>query len=236
MIIRSPRSRNFTIIGNEIFDSVVSLEAIGLLHYLLSRPDNWRILPAQLADKFTGRDRTYRILKELIDARYVVRKKLNDGSVQYTVFDAAQPDPEKAEMPITAKPDPEKADVLLTTDRDQGLTESKTSLKDRSLALQDDWPPDAWDQFWQAFPNKVGKPVAMRKFDSARRRCPSWARFWAGVQRYVNKTDDRPWLNPSTFLNQDRWDEAPAPRPVKGGSAGPSFFDAAMGGDLGGKH
>lgn len=35
----------------------------------------------------------------------------------------------------------------------------------------------------------------------------------AGLRRYVAKTDDRPWSNPATWLNQDRWDDQPAPVP-----------------------
>jgi hypothetical protein len=31
-----------------------------------------------------------------------------------------------------------------------------------------------------------------------------------GLRRYVGKTDDRPWCNPTTFLNQDRWNDRPA--------------------------
>ena len=46
-----------------------------------------------------------------------------------------------------------------------------------------------------------------------------------GVDRYIgSKPPDRPWLNPSTFLNQRRWEDEPAPEPqaragpVRGGN------------------
>ncbi|TBY41617.1 hypothetical protein E0H54_30990 [Rhizobium leguminosarum bv. viciae] len=32
----------------------------------------------------------------------------------------------------------------------------------------------------------------------------------AGLRAYSAKTDDRPWCNPATWLNQDRWNDAPA--------------------------
>jgi hypothetical protein len=94
----------------------------------------------------------------------------------------------------------------------------------------DDWPADAWDQFWQAFPNKVGKPVARKALDKARHRCPHWDDFWAGLQRYVKKTDDRAWLNPATFLNQDRWADQPAMAAAGSPAQTASFFSEAMGG------
>jgi hypothetical protein len=44
----------------------------------------------------------------------------------------------------------------------------------------------------------------------------------AGLRRYVaSKPADRPWLNPATFLNQDRWADEPAVVPVARGSPAP---------------
>jgi hypothetical protein len=30
------------------------------------------------------------------------------------------------------------------------------------------------------------------------------------TRRYIGKTDDRPWCNPATWLNQERWADQPA--------------------------
>ena len=44
MIIRRRHNKNFTVIGNELFsDERLSLEALGLLCYLRSRPNDWSI-------------------------------------------------------------------------------------------------------------------------------------------------------------------------------------------------
>lgn len=67
-------------------------------------------------------------------------------------------------------------------------------------------------EFWPAYPNKVGKPEALKAFLKARHRAPLES-IMAGLDAYRHKTDDRPWCNPSTFLNQDRWNDQPAPRP-----------------------
>lgn len=64
-------------------------------------------------------------------------------------------------------------------------------------------------EFWTLFPNKVGKRDAEKAFAAALRRAPFEA-IMAGLRRYVAKTDDRPWCNPTTFLNQDRWEDQPA--------------------------
>jgi hypothetical protein len=68
---------------------------------------------------------------------------------------------------------------------------------------------DEFDQFWSIFPNKVGKRDAARAYISARTRADVET-ILSGVRRYAAKTDDRPWCNPATFLNQDRWTDDPA--------------------------
>lgn len=65
--------------------------------------------------------------------------------------------------------------------------------------------------FWPAFPNKCGKPKALGAFLKARGR-DSLENIMAGLNRYIDqKPPDRPWLNPTTFLNQERWNDQPAP-------------------------
>lgn len=70
-------------------------------------------------------------------------------------------------------------------------------------------------EFWILFPNKVGKRDAEREFGLALKRS-SFADIMAGLHRYVAKTDDRPWCNPSTFLHQNRWDDQPAAAAPRG--------------------
>lgn len=69
-----------------------------------------------------------------------------------------------------------------------------------------------FDQFWALFPNKVGKADASKAFVKARQRV-DFHTMMDGLARYVRKTDDRPWCNPSTWLNQDRWADEPAAQP-----------------------
>jgi uncharacterized protein YdaU (DUF1376 family) len=71
-----------------------------------------------------------------------------------------------------------------------------------------------FNEFWHLFPNKVGKADARRKFDIARRKVELDA-LLEGVGRYiVEKPADRPWVNPSTWLHQERWEDEPAPTPA----------------------
>lgn len=76
----------------------------------------------------------------------------------------------------------------------------------------------AFERFWQAWPNKTGKPAAAKSFLKVWREADA---IIAGVERYIaDKPPDRPWLNPTTFLNQRRWEDQPAP--IANARAGPA--------------
>jgi len=77
-------------------------------------------------------------------------------------------------------------------------------------------PSKTWtslfDEFWQAWPNKVGKPAARKAFEKIA-KCPEfdYEAILTGVERYKRqKPTDRSWLNPATFLNDERWNDEPA--------------------------
>ena len=73
-IIRVERmSQPYTMIANATLqDTSVSLEARGLLTYLLSKPDTWAVVVTWLQDEMkVGREKLNRIIKELENAGYI---------------------------------------------------------------------------------------------------------------------------------------------------------------------
>jgi hypothetical protein len=67
---------------------------------------------------------------------------------------------------------------------------------------------EAFERFWTAWPNKTQKTYAERCFAKV---ASDVEQILDGVSRYIrDKPPDRPWLNPSTFLNQHRWLDQPA--------------------------
>jgi hypothetical protein len=79
----------------------------------------------------------------------------------------------------------------------------------RASALAAPWTEADRERFWTAFPNKVGKADAMKAFDKASNKVTPEVLFPA-LDRYANKSDDRPFCNPATWLNQERWLDQPA--------------------------
>ncbi|WP_434359854.1 hypothetical protein NF212_06340 [Parasalinivibrio latis] len=136
-IIRVKRPNHFSIISNAVFaDNQLSFQSMGLLSYLLSKPDDWTVSVDHLVkvtegtSKKTGREGLYNILKELKHAGFVHVQKHASGKVTYTVHDEPHPDkPDKENpdegMPDTADPDeakPNQAEpTLLNTEYKQTL-------------------------------------------------------------------------------------------------------------------
>lgn len=125
-IHRTPKNADhpFTQIRRAVFeDKRLSWEARGLLAYLLVKPDDWQINISNLINEgSSGRDKTYRILGELIGHGYIDRtEERNDGKIagyQYTLYEDPADNPHFStnrdqssfeplpENPDTAKPLP----------------------------------------------------------------------------------------------------------------------------------
>ena len=89
MIIRSTRKTRFTVIPNELLeDSSLDWKDLGMLVYLLSKPDNWEISVEHLKkQRSMGRDAIYKCLDAIILAGYAKREKKRDGTVDWMIFD-----------------------------------------------------------------------------------------------------------------------------------------------------
>jgi hypothetical protein len=94
-IIRKKAVSNYTTLSNEVFKkNTLSWQAMGLLCFLLSKPDKWEIMPKALAkitegtSKKTGLEGVYTILRELKNVGFVEMKKHSSGRVDYFVFDS----------------------------------------------------------------------------------------------------------------------------------------------------
>ena len=141
-IIRAKRDRNFTVIDNCVFaDKQLSFAAIGLLCYLLSKPDNWAVSAQHLTTvtedtaKESGINAVHNLLKELREVGFLVMKKQKTGEADYFVFDVPQTKKPNQEKPNQEKPNQEKPDVLINTESKQELNNNNTPL-----------PPSAADE------------------------------------------------------------------------------------------
>lgn len=135
-----------------------------------------------------------------------------------------------AERKQDAMPEKRRAEAETEKDIQAGTSEPKARLE--------------FDYtFWPAYPHKVGRPSALEAFIKAR-RCTPLEAIMAGVERYVAaKPDHHEWLKPANFLNDERWNDAPAPVTARHPAAKPepahdaifrALADAASAGGGGG--
>jgi hypothetical protein len=144
-IVRQRSPDRFTALDNELIeDRAISYRALGVITYLLSRPDGWETDSDTLAhslddssDLREGRDAIRTALRQLERAGYLRRERVQDRttgrwSMATTVIDTA-PGPRNP----SPAPGPRKPDVGFLGDKNQS-TEPKHSL---GVAVGDQPPP-----------------------------------------------------------------------------------------------
>nr|ABK63794.1 nuclease [Geobacillus phage GBSV1] len=103
-IYRIEKKENYVVLDKGfLHDRELSWQAKGLLAFMLSMPNDWVFNMKDLQNRSkNGRDATYRIMKELIEAGYVTRVENRDGGkfgkVEYVVHEVKQ-------SPHTESPD-----------------------------------------------------------------------------------------------------------------------------------
>ena len=90
-IIRTNHTTNFTVIPNAVTnDAPLSLEAIGLWEYLISKPETWKFNAGAIKRKFgIGLNKVYRIMRELIQAGYAFYKR-TQSACEWFIYDTPQ--------------------------------------------------------------------------------------------------------------------------------------------------
>ena len=148
-IIRTKREHNYTVISNKVYEkNQLSWQAMGLLGYLLTKPDNWQVMVAELVNvtkdtkKPTGREGIYNIINELKEKGFISVRKNSDGSTDYTVYD------EPIQSPNQGKPNqgkPNQAEpTLVNTEYKQLLNNTNTPLPQNDENGKDDLNADAF--------------------------------------------------------------------------------------------
>jgi len=109
-IIRVKKETNYTVLDNTfIQDTTLSWKEKGLMCYLLSLPDDWKINVKDLHNRSAnGRDATATIINKLIEHGYIKRTQARDGGkfggYDYTVHELPYTGNPYTDTPDTDKP------------------------------------------------------------------------------------------------------------------------------------
>lgn len=97
------------------------------------------------------------------------------------------------------------------TESESETEQTKQATRASALVSDDDWPKNYREVFWEMYPSKIGKPLALGKLDRVRKSGKvTFLVLMEGLRAYAHKADDRKWCNPATWLNQERWGDQPA--------------------------
>lgn len=151
-IIREKRDHGYFSASNiPAQDERLSWEARGVLFYLLSKPDDWKVIVKNLQQN-CGRDKVYNILSELEKFGYLEKKEQRQngkfGGVVYTLHE--KPLPEKpntvksdTDSPNTENPDPYKEPSKQKTEKKQKTDSSSAKSAEEKAPKKRDLLFDA---------------------------------------------------------------------------------------------
>lgn len=213
-IIRTKRFSHFTTIPNELInDSRLAWKELGLLVYLLSKPDTWSVrVDVLVKERQIGRDAVYMMLKKLREAGYAKLIKYSNGSTEWTILDKRseenpnQDNPDKAypnpENPDQENPDQDNPHVLVKTDIKKILSNSKKTLTLSEFLIQcktkNELPIPENDSVFE-YANKVGIPIdflnlAWVEFKKVQREDKKQASWRQTFRNYVSKNYLKLWF------------------------------------------
>jgi hypothetical protein len=177
-IHRTRPTKNFTPLENCMLqDGRLTGEALGLLAWLLSHAPGWKIIiPVVMRQMRWGRDKTYRILKVLLEIGYVQREQERDsktgsfGEMTYSVHSNTPDKHLSSELPLPGLPLPGN---------------SKASKRTKKKSLEIPPTPQLTAQTpgeERASLNKM-KPrttqeIACSRSDTRKGACVLFAEFW----------------------------------------------------------
>lgn len=188
-IIRAPRRYRFVTINQDaVEDSRLSWAARGLLGYLLSRPDDWKVLIKDLQRRGDlGRDGIYTLLRELRETGYVRYERTRDeqgrmrGGIYYVreIPDSPHPDsPDMAESDMAA-PCPVKPKALPTTD--VNLKRTTTTIPTDTYGGSSREFNQAGVQFSRWVPDELRAPATRQVAELSRPLAQMVIDEWAGA-------------------------------------------------------
>lgn len=240
-IIRRKRE-TWTTIPNEILnDDRLSLDALGLLVYMLSKPDNWTFKQDVMGERFgKGRDAMRSIMRNLSAAGYVRRELSRDKKGHISTITIVSEIPEVGQ-PATAEPATDNPSVGQPVPLVKTETPVKTEeVKNPSCPAQVPDAPKAkkWgtDDDHKAARFIFGK---VRLVDQTAKE-PNWP-AWANEIRLMREQDNRThreicelfeWANQDQFWRanvlspgklRDKWTQLQAKRGSKAQPGKPSF-------------
>ena len=206
-INKSKLTEKFSTIPNALIQNfIVSLEARGLLVYLLSLPPDWKLNIKDLSKKNNlGENKIRKLVNELIECKYIIRvqDRVKNGtfkSFDYFIYDTPQT------QQIRPVDDLPQVDIPLVDIRDtykENNIQNKHNTKETYT--------DAFEEFWKVCKRKQGKHRTYKKYQEIIKTVDP-AILIKKMKQYNEekeecKTEIQYYKNPYTWLHQKGWED-----------------------------
>jgi len=211
-INKSKLTEKFSTVPNALIQNfVVSLEARGLLVYLLSLPPDWKLNIKDLSKKNNlGENKIRKLVNELIETKYIVRvqDRVKNGtfkSFDYFIYDTPQTqqirpvdDLPQVDIPQVDNPLVDIGDTYKVNNK-----QNKHNTKETYT--------DAFEEFWTLCKRKQGKDRTYKKYQEIIKTVDS-AILIKKIKQYNEekeecKTEIQYYKNPYTWLHQKGWED-----------------------------
>ena len=214
---RVVKNENYSVISNGfIRRKDLSWKAKGILTYILTLPDDWKINLNEITTHATDGEKSFRSgWKELETAGYIKRYPVRDGqriSHWETIIRESvdiEPSAELSGFVDVQDVDVQKVDVqnveLLSTYNNQVLKEQSTN-KPSSAKLTEDF-----EKLWELYPKKQGsKKKAFASYKKAIKSGTTNKEIQDGIVAYKKYLQREQWQKPAngdTWFNNERWND-----------------------------
>ena len=165
-IIRRQRVTWTSVDNSIITDHRLGLKALGLLVYMLSKPNDWEFNQEQLGDAWgEGRDAMRSVMRKLTECGYVRREYARDalGHIRTVTIVSELPsgDSDDRQNRTTGNPSVGQPVSIVNTDKDKGLKVQKTEGATEKFILPEWIDREAWKGY-EEMRAKLKKPLTDR--------------------------------------------------------------------------
>lgn len=193
-------------------DNRIGFRAKGLLTLLMSHTDGWRISIQSLATNSPDGITAIRTaVQELEDAGYLTRHLVRNDKAQVEASEWILADPFETDENNFALENLTSGNLTSGNLTSGNRTLKNNNIKNTNIKENNnkDISMDLFERFWDVYPRKIGKGAAKIAFEKAsKKELPET--ILQVAEAYANKPDlpDLQFIpHPSTWLNQERWND-----------------------------
>lgn len=223
-IIRVEKTKNYSVVHNGFLRrNDLSWKAKGILTYILSLPDDWKININELMKHSTDGERSFRSgWKELSEAGYVSRRPIREGQrIKFWETIVRENVDNITDSELCSFVDVQNLQVhsvhvqnhkLLNTNNTNNLNIQSTNNTNTHYRASESELKRRFEDIWTIYPNKKGKPKAFTAYKKAIKDGVTDDEIIKGLNNYLKEIEIKGTAKQyikhgSTWFNNKGWED-----------------------------